>query len=694
MRSTSIKAFSGTVIGILAILMCSCTQPQNETTLTELFPKLEKHVYNGNKDSVQFYVKQITPLLSRESVFFPRFYLLRGLYEFGDFDKVRTYGDSAMLFFKSESNINKYPDLYASVLMMKGENAFYNKMGGESLEYYFKALNYQRLNLDNKEAGSIYYKIGGVYFVQLRFDEAIKYYLEYRNILQQLKNKDIVYFYKMQATLNNIGVAYERQKKYDSAFFYYRADLTHINSFKDSSRAFGNLYTASQLVVLDNIGGLLLKQGKTDSAMKVINQALALPYAISDGARFTTFLKQAKIASALNNVALQKTALDSVEGIYSILVPGAVKLMGEQIADYLHAKSEYYARIGNLKKAYDYRTAYNDKKDSLAESNFWIYHLNFQTALSNYRQIEQIQQLEFKNRVRSYLLYSAAIVAILFSVILLLNRRQLKKSKLLQKLTKAHNKELKSALRELEITNKRQLRMMRVMAHDLKNPVAGIAGLADIMLEDKNNTADINEMLELMRKTSNNASNMINELLTSALNEDAVLEKENANIARLIQDAVEVIRLKATEKKQKIEWHSSHPIVMAEVNTQSIYRAVSNLIVNAIKFSAPGKSIEVNLENFPDENRILISVKDEGIGISDEEKDEVFQMFSGAKKPGTAGEIPFGLGLSITKKIVERHFGSIWFTSSVGVGTTFYIELPIELKKLKNYTGFQFPVID
>jgi len=82
-----------------------------------------------------------------------------------------------------------------------------------------------------------------------------------------------------------------------------------------------------------------------------------------------------------------------------------------------------------------------------------------------------------------------------------------------------------------------------------------------------------------------------------------------------------------------------------------------------------------------DAEGVRISVKDHGIGIPPEMKDKIFDMFTEAKRSGTAGEQSFGLGLAISKQIVEAHGGRIWFESRQGKGTTFFIDLPIELSE-------------
>ncbi|MEP6613095.1 MAG: ATP-binding protein, partial [Mucilaginibacter sp.] len=110
------------------------------------------------------------------------------------------------------------------------------------------------------------------------------------------------------------------------------------------------------------------------------------------------------------------------------------------------------------------------------------------------------------------------------------------------------------------------------------------------------------------------------------------------------------------------------------ISREKIWRVIGNLISNAIKFSPAGETIFVKA--VVANNELRISVNDAGIGIPANVQDKVFNMFTEAKRPGTAGEKSFGLGLSISKQIIENHDGKIWFESDGKTGTTFYISLP------------------
>ena len=139
-----------------------------------------------------------------------------------------------------------------------------------------------------------------------------------------------------------------------------------------------------------------------------------------------------------------------------------------------------------------------------------------------------------------------------------------------------------------------------------------------------------------------------------------------------VAHCVDLLHYKADAKGQYINLQTT-PVILS-VNREKIWRVVSNLIANAIKFSPSGASILVKLEE--KEKHVIIAVEDHGIGIPVEIKDKIFDMFTEARRPGTAGEQPFGLGLAISKQIVEAHGGEIWFNSKRDNGTIFYVKLP------------------
>jgi signal transduction histidine kinase len=228
---------------------------------------------------------------------------------------------------------------------------------------------------------------------------------------------------------------------------------------------------------------------------------------------------------------------------------------------------------------------------------------------------------------------------------------------------------------ELERANKNYLRIMRIMAHDLRNPLGGITSLAETLLADEELSAESLVMLNLIKTAGIHSMEMISELLKTGLSDnDEVMEKQLTDIHALLFDSVELLSYKAKEKNQRIIFQTRAAPLTVMLNYEKIWRVFNNLIVNAIKFSHQDKAIVVALADCGD--HVLISVADKGVGIPEQDKESIFEMFTTAKKTGTNGEPAFGLGLSISKRILEKHGGKIWFESKVNLGTTFYISLP------------------
>ncbi|MBL7717195.1 MAG: hypothetical protein JNL72_00055, partial [Flavipsychrobacter sp.] len=162
----------------------------------------------------------------------------------------------------------------------------------------------------------------------------------------------------------------------------------------------------------------------------------------------------------------------------------------------------------------------------------------------------------------------------------------------------------------------------------------------------------------------------------SSSKQATTLEKEYTDLNDLLKTCMNLLRFRAAQKNQQLTLiQNSNKHIDIYVNKEKIIRVISNIINNAIKFTPAGGLISIQAK--AQERQALILVKDQGIGIPDEYKDKIFDMFTEAKRTGTDGEKPFGLGLSISRQIVEAHNGKIWFDSTPEKGTTFYISIPL-----------------
>ncbi|MFB2120673.1 ATP-binding protein [Parapedobacter sp. 2B3] len=341
----------------------------------------------------------------------------------------------------------------------------------------------------------------------------------------------------------------------------------------------------------------------------------------------------------------------------------------------------FYSKV-MARKLYDLYTTINEPAEASHYSRLLVGLYDKQELLDNTANIDyvdyaikeqQLERLEEKSRSQTFFLLLALLGCVLAVGIILAIRQTLRVSRRLNARIVAQNLHLQKTLDALEQSQAENSRIMDVVAHDLRNPIGAISSAASMLLEMGGGMEHERKMLELIRKSATDSLGLVTGLLE--VNKQAAdMPKESVDLDELLRYCVDLMQSKAVAKQQDIALRSRSVTIIA--NREKLWRVVSNLIANAIKFSPPGGQIDVLLRVNP--NGVRISVKDRGIGIPEHLRAKVFDMFTEAKRPGTDGEQPFGLGLAISKHIVEAHGGRIWFESNADnePGTTFFLELP------------------
>ena len=235
--------------------------------------------------------------------------------------------------------------------------------------------------------------------------------------------------------------------------------------------------------------------------------------------------------------------------------------------------------------------------------------------------------------------------------------------------------ELRLAARKAE---RLQRELLSIAAHDLKNPITGIFGLSEIMTEEEN-IKSLKEMAGRINKSSKKMLHIINQLMeVSTIDAGKMKLKINpVNMAELAQDVVESNRISAEMKNQNLKLKiESKPVI--KVDKERMREVFDNLVSNAIKYSERGKKIEVIVKEAS--GKAHFEVKDEGQGLTEEDKFKLYGRFSRLSAQPTAGESSTGLGLSIAKMLVELHKGKIWAESEGrGKGSKFIAALDMSL---------------
>jgi signal transduction histidine kinase len=213
-----------------------------------------------------------------------------------------------------------------------------------------------------------------------------------------------------------------------------------------------------------------------------------------------------------------------------------------------------------------------------------------------------------------------------------------------------------------------------LMSHDLKTPVAKIAGIADILKIKFNNTLEQTELIDNIMNSTKELNNFINSILdlTKIESQNLTLRKESKDVNKIIEGIIEKLHFEANTKQIIIAPDLS-PLYPIEVDTVLMNRVISNLIENAIKYAGRGKTVWV--KTWDDTNWVYIEIKDNGVGIGTEDLAHIFDKFYRVKNDSTHAIKGSGLGLYLVKYFIELHNGVITASSQLGEGTSFIIKL-------------------
>jgi signal transduction histidine kinase len=229
----------------------------------------------------------------------------------------------------------------------------------------------------------------------------------------------------------------------------------------------------------------------------------------------------------------------------------------------------------------------------------------------------------------------------------------------------------------LKQVDKLKQNFISLMSHDLKTPVAKIAGIADILKIKFNNTPEQTELIENVVSSTKELNNFINSILdlTKIESQNLTLSIESKDVNRIIENIVEKLEFEAGSKEMKIETDLS-PLYPIQIDTVLMNRVISNLVENAIKYAGRGKTVEIRTHD--DREWVYIEVKDNGAGIGPDDLAHIFDKFYRVKNDRTHSIKGSGLGLYLVKYFIELHNGVITATSQLGEGTSFIIKLKNE----------------
>lgn len=528
----------------------------------------------------------------------------------------------------------------------------------EALRYGLKALENFQLVGDELKSAYAMSVLGTIYEDLGEYDKAMENYNKALAIFEESGNA-----YLLINTINNIGEVHKHKREFNEAIDYYTQAL-------EKSKEVGN--EEGIAVELNNIG---------ECYFALDHYALALDYYNQSFSILTKLNDKHKLAISNNNQAEAHLKLNNYSkaisnGEKGIQLAKAVKSIEEEQRGY-NIVYNSYSKLGNYKAALNYHIKFEEIKDSLLneqKNTELAKALAEQDAIQKEREIELLtrnadlkeQQLD-RQETLSYLLIAISLMLLVFAVVYYIRYKE----------RRAMNQKLLQSEKELKELNKTKDLFFSIIAHDLKGPFNSLLGITEMMAEDLETFTD-EEIENLSREVNNNARNvylLLDNLLewsTTQLGKHA-FDPVKFDLNEVVTQNINLYRKAASVKEINVNVDlENDAFVYGDKNM--IDSVMRNLLNNAIKFT--NRTGKVNVKTMKENGSIMLTVEDNGIGISQDELDKIFKLDNDVKKPGTDNEKGTGLGLILSKEFIEKNNGKIEVRSKEGKGTNFKVTLP------------------
>ncbi|HER08648.1 MAG TPA: HAMP domain-containing histidine kinase, partial [Bacteroides sp.] len=347
--------------------------------------------------------------------------------------------------------------------------------------------------------------------------------------------------------------------------------------------------------------------------------------------------------------------------------------------------AKLHAQAGNYISAYNwtlrYDTVYKSLFNEIQSEQIARLRARYEQELKD-REIEQLQSESQVQRMLNKVFIIFILVIIALVIIIAFNLRS---KKVTNRMLAERNLQISDAIQklseseeELQHLNRSKDRIFSVVAHDLRNPVAAVAGFSELLYDNFDQfpvETQKEYLLQILQATQRMQNLLENLLIWARAQMKAVqYEPEPIKIKSIVDDCARELKANLDHKKIECVVKIDRKCV-AYADKSMIHTVFRNLIMNGIKFSFPGGRIWITSEIA--ENACAVSVRDEGIGIQPEIQQKLFNANEVVTTPGTTGESGSGLGLVICSEFVERNQGTIHVRSEPGNGSTFTVNLPL-----------------
>jgi signal transduction histidine kinase/CheY-like chemotaxis protein len=259
-----------------------------------------------------------------------------------------------------------------------------------------------------------------------------------------------------------------------------------------------------------------------------------------------------------------------------------------------------------------------------------------------------------------------------------------------RKKAEQRSRQLEILAAEAEAANKAKSMFISTMSHEIRTPLNAIIGYSQLLLRDEGLTPEAKGNLKIINRSGEHLLHMVNESLDLAKIEAGreQLAPRSFDLPGLLRDLEAMFRLRAEAKKLELSVNlAGVPLQYVVADDGKIRQVLINLLANALKFTDRGRiALQVSLSPAPDGGlRLIAQVADTGCGMTAEEQAALFQPFVQGRAGRRARDGGSGLGLAISQKVAQLLGGAIAVTSTLGQGSTFVLDIPVERSKARDF---------
>ncbi|SKB87561.1 tetratricopeptide repeat-containing sensor histidine kinase [Dyadobacter psychrophilus] len=592
-------------------------------------------------------------------------------------EEALSYTDSLLQLFPTDRIREQYPIEYSKALLLKGDDLLKQKRFYQAYHNYYHGKSFLSAVGQTCECARYSSRIANISYQEENYYQAIEYWKhEMKELAECGKSGSFqLEFIEMQGALRNIGMSYLSLNKPDTALNYLQQAKAFINNHAAEFPKEKNFIKFAQIVILKNQAEAYALKGEWRTAERLVKSCLQ-----HDDEIDWSIDVERESRELLAKIYIETKQFNEADAQLKILktLPGASDQAANTSA-YQKMQASVLFGQGRFEDAGRLLIASMEADRAAKFAKNAENRIDVGQLLQQVRRQHEIEMENEKDAREKLFLYFTIILSITLGTIAYLIWRNARKSIVnlravteLNKVITQSNIVLQDTVNALEQAEMENEHVLKIVAHDLRNPIASIISASHMLFWDEEPSEEQGVLISGIQLSAGKANTLISQILESTSDRERIVKHEVA-LQEIVQSCIDMLSHKANDKQQKIHYH--YDPVIVPVDREKIWRVFCNLLSNAIKFSQSGGTIRITLQRQSD--MVLLSLEDNGIGIPENLKDQIFLPLNSAKRSGTAGEQSYGIGLSICKQIVESHGGNIWFEPAKDAGTVFFVELPV-----------------